>query len=533
MTIEEKTLEDVANRWHIDTASFVREALGVGSVDDCKQIDHQQLLFLQTFDALVSAKEKRVRKEKLTPEETLLANKIGIIIRSGKGCGKTSALSWISEKALFMFEECKILATAPKQDLLRDNLWGEIAYWQRYSENVYQKGQSPVVNAMVVQAETVYMKRAPGSNYMVARTCSRNGSPEDQKATLQGYHAPYFFSLVDEAWGTPDLVFEPILSTQTGAVNFCILAGNPTKNYGFAHEAYGGKYKDFFIQIQFDGEQSTLVASEYIATQKIFYKDDPNGYRVNVRGLPPEDTENTLIPYSKIMEATYREIPNSFIAQFEPFGIADVGAGGDNSTFATYWGPQMGAVSSFSSNDPSEVARFICYEARKTDANPVGIDGIGVGWGLEPSIKAEHINCQRITLSKNAFNRAKFFNLRSELAWILRMDFINGDIAIPNDPELIKELACLRLERPVDNTKIQLQSKQKMIREGTLEKSPNKADNVIMSRYYTRRMGFTKEDTGGQPLREESRRDYLYGDVDRKWRQQVSNSKYQRSFMSA
>ena len=111
MTIEEKTLEDVANRWHIDTASFVREALGVGSVDDGKQIDHQQLLFLQTFDALVSAKEKRVRKRNLPQKKhflqiklELLSDQVKAVVRPPRSLGYPRKLYSCSKSVKFWLQ---------------------------------------------------------------------------------------------------------------------------------------------------------------------------------------------------------------------------------------------------------------------------------------------------------------------------------------------------------------------------------------------------------------------------------------------
>jgi len=481
--------QGLVKRWQEDTVAFVKEAIGVGAAKDGNIIDPKQEEIMREFDKLISAKQKQARGDRMTLEEKEYALKLGLSIRSGKGAGKTSCLAWMSSKFLSMFKGSKLLATAPKQDLLRDNLWGEIAKWKRYSTKTHGEN-SYLFKTMVVQADKVYMKSDPKEWFMVARTCSRNASEADQKATLQGYHADYQLIVVDEAWGVPDAVFEPLITTLTRAVNIVIMIGNPTKNYGYAHDTWEKpNLSKYFVQIQINCEESTLVTPEHIQRQREIYADDPNGYRVNVLGLPPEDGDDALIPYSALTEARYREFPRSLWVDEPVITTADIGAGGDITGICHTQGPKTHKLKGFSSHKADEVAREIAGECMLMDSAKCGFDGIGVGWGIEPLLRAEGIDSVPIDVRNRAFDHQRFFNLRSELYWTLREDFIRGNISIdPADEELINELATIKLDKPEDATKIKVMSKAQMRKEGALKKSPNKADSLMLSRYFTRRM---------------------------------------------
>ena len=54
-----------------------------------------------------------------------------IAVRSGRGVGKSSYLSWAVLWWLTTRYPAKVLCTAPKADQLSDVLWSELARWMR------------------------------------------------------------------------------------------------------------------------------------------------------------------------------------------------------------------------------------------------------------------------------------------------------------------------------------------------------------------------------------------------------------------
>jgi len=90
---DEKIL-DLFKKWRIDPLKFVLEVFDWEKVSlivngmIVKSPSRQQQEALVWISKLAQAKLKRAEGQKLTAEETKLANKLGISIRSGHGCGK-------------------------------------------------------------------------------------------------------------------------------------------------------------------------------------------------------------------------------------------------------------------------------------------------------------------------------------------------------------------------------------------------------------------------------------------------------------
>ena len=479
-------IDELISNWQSNTVAFVQQALGVGCNDDGMQIEPWQIEAMQIFDKIILAKEKASRKEQLSLEESDLSSKLGITIKSGKGAGKTALFAWLAVKFLTMFSQSKILATAPKQDLLRDNLWGEIAKWRRYAQKTHGSNFFVFKN-MTVQADKVVMSSATESNnrewYMVARTASRSASPADQKATLQGYHASYMLVLCDESYGIPDPVFEPLTTTLTGEVNLVVLGGNPGKTHGYAHNTFYGKDAKYYCPITVNCETLALITPEHIKRQKEIYIDNPNGYRVNVLGEEPLEDADALIPYSSLTQAKERTYLTQEYIDEPTISAADIGAGGDNTAVCHIQGPHVYPIKQYSSPKPEEVIRFITQEAIQNETSRLAIDGIGIGWAVTPALLAEGIDTLSVDVRLSAFDHERFFNLRSELYWKLR-EAVMQFLSLPDDDELINQLASIKLDNSGDAKKIKVMSKEKM-RKLNGDRSPNKADSLMLAQYFT------------------------------------------------
>ena len=143
---------------------------------------------INTLCDIVNAKTKRYRIEQgsgehLSEYEKEMASKVGISVDSAKGCGKTSTIAQIIHTFLILYAKLnvKIICTAPKIDLLKDSLWGEISRWKKHSINKF--GNSSLLNNIVIQGEKVYLndgsKEAGKDSYCIARTVSKNAPYRD------------------------------------------------------------------------------------------------------------------------------------------------------------------------------------------------------------------------------------------------------------------------------------------------------------------------------------------------------------------
>lgn len=115
------------------------------------------------------------------------------------------------------------------------------------------------------------------------------------------------------------------------------------------------------------------------------------------------------------------------------------------------------------------------------------IDDIGVGGGVSDQLnklKRDDPNkyryrVQRINASAGTSNPDKWYNLRTEMFDRLADMFINHEIAIPDDDDLVAELATIRVKYVgKDNQIKQVEAKSDI--KDRLKRSPDKADALAM-----------------------------------------------------
>jgi len=84
-----------------------------------------------------------------------------------------------------------------------------------------------------------------------------------------------------------------------------------------------------------------------------------------------------------------------------------------------------------------------------------------------------------------------FLNLRAQMWWQMRMDLQHGRIALPDDPELRRELLTPRWE--VRNGKIVIEAKEE-IRKRLRGRSPDKAEAAVLWAWVRDRRPFVKDE---------------------------------------
>jgi hypothetical protein len=503
-----KDLAYYLNRWSLDANAFATEALGIGScICKCEpkcKLDIQQVEILRGLTKLVIAKNKKMFNIELTEEEIELNKKLGISVKSGKGVGKTALLAI----GILWFMTCflypKILVTAPKRDLLRDNLWGELSKWIRHSIDCYGERNSIVAQMYDLQSDKMVLKKdwldinknkedggilfnkngGTSKEWLcLARTANINAGEDTIKQTLQGYHAPYMMLASDEASGVHNSVFEPLETTLTDPVNFLFLIFNPNKNHGYAIDTHY-KNKKHWLTYTINAENSSLVSRDHIVRLRELYINSPNLYRVNVLGEPPLSEEDALIPFEWIQEAKDRwsyeneglKKKDSDGDEYRIFGV-DVGRGGDKSVIVYRVGNRVEAIYENGSNNTMEIVSWVCKHLNNLNPSTICIDRIGIGAGVYDRLRElGYSGLFGINVSMNAYSRDKFVMLRDELFWRMRNAFEDGIISIPDDNELELELVTLKSEF--------LSGKIKIVSKKDMAKSPNKADALSLTYYF-------------------------------------------------
>jgi hypothetical protein len=480
--------------WQRNPLDFIVDFFGDNIRDECRRLTGvelstysglttQQEEAFNEFGKIVGAKLDSHAGKKLTDEEREYAEKIGVSIMSGQGTGKdffaALCLTWFM--TCFSYPKCSATANTNKQ--LMNVYWSEISKVMGMAKKVDDKNpSSPTIlqEMFEVQTEKVFNKQLGKEEkgkrwFCEAITVSSTASPEDQGTAMAGRHERHMLFVFDEASGINDAVFKPVEGTLTGLINLVLIIFNPTKRTGFAVESQ----KDSrFVALHWDAEKSEIVSRSHIEGMARKYGRDSMPFRIRVKGLPPISDTDTLIPWEWIDAAVNRDIEPSEDDQ-DVLGV-DVGAGGDKSVMAQRRGPQIVNITRKNTKDTMELVGWVSIEMDEIEAKCAIVDPIGIGHGVFCRLKEMGYQVYSGDVRKKPTDEAHFNNKRDEMYWKLRERFEDGTISIPDDRELIDQLAVIKYF-PTSDGKMRIESKKDMRKRGL--ESPDSADAVALTFY--------------------------------------------------
>ena len=135
-------------------------------------------------------------------------------------------------------------------------------------------------------------------------------------------------------------------------------------------------------------------------------------------------------------------------------------------------------VRTFRKLDTMQLAGWVAAAIREWSPERVCVDEIGVGAGVVDRLKEQGFPIKGINVARRASQETVYANVRAEGYWRLKELFASGQIAIPNDHQLMGELAALRYG--YDNQgRVQMESKDAMRQRGL--PSPDKADALMLA----------------------------------------------------
>lgn len=470
--------------WQDSPHKYALEALNVKPTN-------QQKEFLDTLGELVRCKMKRWNTpDDLTTEELATAKKIGISVMSAKGTGKDCVLAWAILWFLTCFRGCKIPITGPSRDQMRVVLMAEISKWCNRTDT---NGDPQFVFAehTIIQTDKVFMKNPdkPDSEgkewFAFIRTPPKSNTEEMQSKKMDGLHEDFMMIAVDEADGVNQSVLTSLETTLTSPVNFMLLIFNPTKNYGYAYDTHYGAQAEYYERLQWSALDSENVDIEQIDRVRKVHGEDSPEYRVNVLGLPPEQSDEILIPLEWIDNSLDRDITPDKKA-LRIMGVDPSRQGGDPAGVLVRKAHVVEDMAEFRKLDTLELADEIATLFVEWNCDLMFIDIIGNGAGVFDVLKRRFPGKVRgIDVStKPKDNRKKFHRLRDELWWKVRASFEQGLVALPKKHRLTRKLKSeisimKRDKRDDDGGKIKIESKAQMKARGL--KSPNLADAYMVT----------------------------------------------------
>lgn len=418
---------------------FVREVLGV-------EPDEWQVEFLNA----VACGERKIS------------------IRSGHGVGKSTGGSWAMLWYLLTRYPVKVVVTAPTSSQLYDALFAELKRWV--------KELPPAVQELLdVKQERIELKASATEAFISART-SRAEQPE----ALQGVHSDNVMLVADEASGVPEQVFEAAAGSMSGHNAVTILFGNPVRSSGFFFDTHNRLRGEWWTK-RVSCEDSKRVSKEYIEEMKSRYGEDSNAFRIRVLGEFPRSDDDTIIPMELLESAKNRDVVFNPDAEVV-WGLDVARFGSDSSVLCKRKVNVVTDLTRWRNLDLMQLTGAVVAQYEGTDfkerPSEILVDSIGLGAGVVDRLRELGLPARGINVSESPALGQTYLNLRAELWHKAKAWLEKRDCKLPNNEDLIAELATVRYQF-TSNGKIKIESKDDIRRRGM--KSPDMADAFVLT----------------------------------------------------
>lgn len=414
--------------------------------------------------------------------------------RSGRGIGKTAVLSWLILWWLCVYDDPKVVCTAPSYSNLKSVLWPEVSNWLR---------GSPIECVFEHTAERLYLKESPSVWWAEPRTSNK---PE----AMAGLHKPNMLILMDEASGIDDEIYDIIQGSFTQANNKVVLTGNPTRTSGFfadSHKRHRKGWKTF----KFSSEDSPNVDNDVIEYFKEKYGVNHNLYKVHVLGEFPSSDPDAFISIEDVEAAVMRDIPS--IGQVD-IGV-DVARKGDDLTVICYkQGLKVYPLITKEKTSIPETTALVLETVKQirntlnyNDVIRIKVDDTGVGGGVTDELSLDRTNNIEVVPCSFGGKGDDSYKNEASIMWGNVREQIRL-IELPDDRDLVSELSARRFDLS-GGRRICIESKKRYKRD--FGSSPDRADALVLcfARKAVERRILTNFDPQDQSLNQDiTRRGY-------------------------
>ncbi len=395
-----------------------------------------------------------------------------VAVRSCNGSGKTYIAAHVVLWWLMCHPDAIVITTAPTAHQVRNILWREIR-------------RAHHANADVVGGKLLRTSLELEDKHYA------QGLSTDTPERFQGFHEGHILFVVDEASGVREGIFEAIEGSMTSAGATVLLLGNPTSLKGTFYEAFHkrrGLWKTIHISafdtpnlVKNDVVLPSLVTPHWVTDAERNWGKDSYLYQVRVMGEFPSESEDTLIPLN-LVELAANSDPLLLVDpvdQIVELGVDVARFGSDRTAICVRRGAQIISLESFGRQDTMNTARRVASMAREYSPHAIWVDEIGIGAGVVDRLRELEIkNVIGVNVARKASRSEQFVNLRAELYDGLRERFVGKRIVIPNDSDLISQLASIKYSFN-SSGQMRIEGKDELRSRG--ERSPDLADAVMLA----------------------------------------------------
>ena len=385
--------------------------------------------------------------------------------RSGHGIGKTADMSFAAIWFLFTRENSKVITTASVWRQVSKMLWSEIAKWVRRARSRL--------------AERVSFELLK-TNLIMAPDWFATGEASDEPDKIEGFHAEKILYIVDEAKAVPRATFEAIEGALTTKDAKELVASTPPlSKSGYFYDICSRKisgYKLFHTSCL----DSKRVSKAWIKDKKEQWGENNPVYQARVLGEFPETSEDTLIPLNLIEAAIDRVIENYNPSPRE-LGIDVARFGSDKTVFIERNGSKVVSILKTDKEDTMRTSGRANRIIKDRDIEKAKVDSIGVGAGVCDKLREDFGDkIVDVNVGSKSSEPEKYLNLRAEIFDGLRQRFVDKDMSIPDDEELIGEISDIKYKY---NSRGQMQIESKEEMKKRRGHSPDSADGLSLAFY--------------------------------------------------
>ncbi len=425
-----------------------------------------------------------------------------VAVKSSHGVGKTTTVAWCGWVFMITRMMSKTVATAPTAHQLLDVLWPEFSKW--HSRMPPEMSTMWDISATHIRSKIKKDGVEYGKNWFAsARTSNK---PDN----MQGFHEDHVLVLCEEAPGIPSNIFEVIEGILSNAEEnneeaLLLKVGNPTQTAG---EFYNAFHKNQLLYDRFtiSGDPSSKadrgagkfyyskrVSKKYRSNMEAKYGLNSMVYDVRVRGLFPTMADDVIIPLEWAEKAQFVPLPK-FDDVADPITlIMDVARfGGDNTTLGVMRGGHLLELHKWPKTSGNKCCDIVveaykhgAYGVKNVPVARVIVDEPGVGGPVIDMMRRADIPVTPynggMSMKRDADpddDVRMFFNRRARDWWTLRRKMELGLIHIPEDEELVNELASVKYD--YHNEKIKVETKGDMRERLGDGASPDLADTIVM-----------------------------------------------------
>jgi hypothetical protein len=203
---------------------------------------------------------------------------------SGHDVGKTTLAAWLVNWIKDTRPDSQGTVTANTFTQLETKTWAAIKRWARLARTR---------DLWEIGATKMYHLEARDTWFVACQSSS-----EENSEAFAGQHAIYSTSyyVFDEASAIPDEIWRVAEGGLTDGEPMIFAFGNPTRNTGMFYECNFGSKVHRWNHGSIDSRTSGISNKQTIEEWLQDYGEDSDFFRVRVRGLPPNASEDQLIP---------------------------------------------------------------------------------------------------------------------------------------------------------------------------------------------------------------------------------------------